>query len=127
VTIARAPISRACAPEQRVARRAGALLNAGRRLVAAPDENAMGDAEARAQRADRRRFVGALLAQAVVDGRRGESRRLRRALRPLDRHGEQRGRIRAARNGEQRCVEFGQRREKRVDRRRGEPGLAAQQ
>ena len=66
----------------------------------------MGDAEARAQRADRGRFVGALFAQAVVDGRRREPRRARRAPRPLDRHGEQRGRIRTARNGEQRRVEF---------------------
>ena len=49
-------------PEQGVARRAGAFLNAGRRLVAAPDENTMGDAEARAQRPDRGRFIGALFA-----------------------------------------------------------------
>ena len=87
----------------------------------------MGDAEARAQRADRGRFVGAFFAQAVIDSRRREPRRSWRAPRPLDRHGEQRGRIRAARNGEQRRVELGQRREKRVDRRRGEPRLAAQQ
>jgi hypothetical protein len=87
----------------------------------------MGDAETLAERADCRRFGGALPAQAVVDSRRCEPGRRMDPTRPPGRHRQQGGRIGAAGNSEQRRLEFLQRRKQRVDRRRGEPRLAAQQ
>ena len=86
--------------EQTIAGLARAFLQAARRLRALPLKNAMADAEPRAKRRDRLRFVSAFGSKSVIDRRRLDPR-LAAPLRPFSRHQEQRGRIGAAGDSDQ--------------------------
>jgi hypothetical protein len=77
----------------------------------------MRDAESHAELGDGARLRRALGPQAVIDGRRFEARPAAPPARPILRHQEQRGRIRAAGDGEEKGVRFGERGEGGVDRR----------
>ncbi len=86
--------------EQAVARFARALLQAARWLRAFPLKNAMADPKPRAKRGDGLCLIGAFGSKPVIDRRRIDPR-LAAPLRPFGRHQEQRRRIGAAGDGDQ--------------------------
>ena len=110
--------------EQAVARLACALLQAARWLHAFPLKNAMADPEPGAERGDGFRLVRAFRPKPVVDRRRLDPR-LAAPLRPFGRHQQQRGRIGAARDGDQKRLRPPERGEQRVDVSRRETRASA--
>ena len=114
--------------EQAVARLARALLQAARRLRAFPLKNAMADLEPGAERGDRLRLVGAFGSKPVIDRRRLDPW-LAAPVRPFGRHQQQRRRIGAAGDGDQKRLGANKRGEQRVDvsRRERVRALRAQQ
>ena len=125
VRMCAAPALRAARGEQAVARRARRLLQAGRRLVAAPAQGAMRDAELARQPRHRRRLALGFLAQAVIDvtaisfGLRFER------LAPARRQHHQRGGIRSAGNREHQRRQIVRDRRKAIWLRRPETWLIA--